>query len=160
MCVCKKSYCSGEGELITLLADLAKEILSWTQMKMFWKATFGAGFLHSFFFFFSSLQEAFAQLDLDGDGRLSRKEVETALGNILSETDLDLLLLDLDTDQNGEVEWNEFLQVMKARMREPESVKMLKEAFRYVSSAMRGSVERSMPGRTHTVRKPTVTFRV
>ena len=70
-------------------------------------------------------------MDLDGNGRLSRKEMETALGNILSETDLNYLLLDLDADQNGEVEWQEFLQVMKQRMREPESVKMLKEAFRY-----------------------------
>ena len=77
-----------------------------------------------------SLQEAFAQLDLDGDGRLSRKEVEKAMGNVLSEADLKDLLEDLDTDQNGEVEWHEFLTVMKTRMREPESVKMLKEAFR------------------------------
>ena len=77
-----------------------------------------------------SLQEAFAKLDLDGDGRLSRKEVEKAMGNVLSEADLNDLLSDLDTDQNGEVEWHEFLQVMKTRMREPESVKMLKEAFR------------------------------
>ena len=79
-----------------------------------------------------SLQEAFAKLDLDGDGRLSRKEVEKAMGNVLSEADLNDLLSDLDTDQNGEVEWHEFLQVMKTRMREPESVKMLKEAFRYI----------------------------
>ena len=81
--------------------------------------------------FISSLQETFAQLDLDGNGKLSRKEVEQALGNVLSDTDLNYLLMDLDTDQNGEVEWVEFLHVMKARMREPESVKMLKEAFRY-----------------------------
>lgn len=81
-------------------------------------------------FFHCSLQEAFAQLDLDGNGKLSRKEVEQALGKILSETDLNHLVNDLDTDQNGEVEWQEFLEVMKQRMREPESVKMLKEAFR------------------------------
>ena len=54
------------------------------------------------------------------------------MGNVLSEADLNDLLSDLDTDQNGEVEWHEFLQVMKTRMREPESVKMLKEAFRYI----------------------------
>ena len=83
-----------------------------------------------FFFFFFSLQEAFTQLDLDGDGRLSRKEIEKAMGNVLSEADLNDLLNELDTDQNGEVEWHEFLAVMKIRMREPESVKMLKEAFR------------------------------
>lgn len=80
-----------------------------------------------------SLQEAFAQLDLDGDGRLSRKEVEKAMGNVLSEADLNDLLADLDTDQNGEVEWQEFLHVMKNRMREPESIKMLKEAFRVMA---------------------------
>ena len=69
-------------------------------------------------------------MDKDGDGHLSRKEVEQAMGNVLGEADLNNLLQDLDTDQNGEVEWHEFLEVMKTRMREPESVKMLKEAFR------------------------------
>ena len=54
------------------------------------------------------------------------------MGNVLSAADLKDLLKDLDTDQNGEVEWHEFLNVMKIRMREPESVKMLKEAFRLV----------------------------
>ena len=82
------------------------------------------------FFFIFSLQEAFNKMDMDGDGRLSRKEVEKAMGNVLGEADLNNLLQDLDTDQNGEVEWHEFLEVMKTRMREPESVKMLKEAFR------------------------------
>jgi len=77
-----------------------------------------------------SLQEAFQQMDVDGDGKLSRKEVETALGKILTEQDLETLLVDLDADQDGEVDWQEFLHVMKQRMREPESVKMLKEAFR------------------------------
>jgi Ca2+-binding EF-hand superfamily protein len=70
-------------------------------------------------------------MDLDGDGRLSRREVAKAMGDVLGEADLNDLLEDLDTDQNGEVEWHEFLNVMKIRMREPESVKMLKEAFRY-----------------------------
>lgn len=81
-------------------------------------------------FFFRSLQETFAQLDLDGDGRLSKKEIEKALGNVLSEADFNELLTELDADQSGEVDWQEFVNVMKIRMREPESVKMLKEAFR------------------------------
>ena len=83
-----------------------------------------------FLFFICSLQEAFNKMDMDGDGKLSKKEVEKAMGNVLGEADLNNLLQDLDTDQNGEVEWHEFLEVMKTRMREPESVKMLKEAFR------------------------------
>ena len=82
------------------------------------------------FFNIFSLQEAFNQMDLDGDGHLNRQEIEKVMGNVLSEADLNDLLNDLDTDQNGEVEWHEFLAVMKIRMREPESVKMLKEAFR------------------------------
>lgn len=69
-------------------------------------------------------------MDLNGDGRLSRKEMETVMGSMMSEADLDDLLADLDTDQNGEVEWKEFLQTMAARMREPETIKMLKEAFK------------------------------
>ena len=84
----------------------------------------------TFLFFIRSLQEAFNKMDMDGDGKLSKKEVEKAMGNVLGEADLNNLLQDLDTDQNGEVEWHEFLEVMKTRMREPESVKMLKEAFR------------------------------
>ena len=82
------------------------------------------------FVFRFSLQEAFAQLDQDGNGKLSRKEAEAALGQVLSEADLDYFLLDMKTDDNGEVEWHDFLKAMKERMREPESVKMLKEAFR------------------------------
>lgn len=69
-------------------------------------------------------------MDLDGDGRLSKKEIEKALGNVLSEADFNELLTELDADQSGEVDWQEFVNVMKIRMREPESVKMLKEAFR------------------------------
>ena len=76
------------------------------------------------------LRDAFAQFDSDGDGKLSRKEIEKAMGNMLSEADLDDLLTDLDGDGDGEVEWDEFLHAMKARMREPESIKALKEAFR------------------------------
>lgn len=49
---------------------------------------------------------------------------------MLSEADLDYFLLDMKTDENGEVAWQDFLRAMKERMREPESVKMLKEAFR------------------------------
>ena len=90
----------------------------------FWKAP-----LKKFVWIFS-LQETFAQLDLDGDGRLSKKEIEKALGNVLSEADFNELLTELDADQSGEVDWQEFVNVMKIRMREPESVKMLKEAFR------------------------------
>ena len=52
------------------------------------------------------------------------------MGNMLSEADLDDLLNDLDGDGDGEVEWEEFFEAMKARMREPESIKALKEAFR------------------------------
>ena len=70
-------------------------------------------------------------MDLDGDGRLSKKEIEKALGNVLSEADFNELLTELDADQSGEVDWQEFVNVMKIRMREPESVKMLKEAFRW-----------------------------
>ena len=87
-------------------------------------------YLKIFSLFICSLQEAFNKMDMDGDGKLSKKEVEKAMGNVLGEADLNNLLQDLDTDQNGEVEWHEFLEVMKTRMREPESVKMLKEAFR------------------------------
>ena len=49
---------------------------------------------------------------------------------MLSEADFNELLTELDADQSGEVDWQEFVNVMKIRMREPESVKMLKEAFR------------------------------
>ncbi len=84
----------------------------------------------SWWFYVFRLRDAFAQFDSDGDGKLSRKEIEKAMGNMLSEADLDDLLTDLDGDGDGEVEWDEFLHAMKARMREPESIKALKEAFR------------------------------
>merc|ERR1712088_889404 len=52
----------------------------------------------------AGLRDAFAQFDSDGDGKLSRKEIEKAMGNMLSEADLDDLLNDLDGDGDGEVE--------------------------------------------------------
>ena len=48
------------------------------------------------------MRDAFAQFDTDGDGRLSRKEIEKAMGNMLSEADLDDLLTDLDGDGDGD----------------------------------------------------------
>lgn len=43
------------------------------------------------------------------------------------------MVLDVDQNDNGMIEFNEFLQMMSKKMREGDSEDELKEAFKYVS---------------------------
>ena len=52
-----------------------------------------------------SLQEAFVNLDKDGNGGLSYKEIHTALGNMLTEEDINSLMEELDADGDGEIDY-------------------------------------------------------
>ena len=66
----------------------------------------------------------------------------TALGEMLPEEDILDLLQEMDSDGDGQINIEEFLSGMKQKVKEPESVKMLKEAFRVFDSQGSGSVTR------------------
>ena len=52
-----------------------------------------------------SLQEAFSNLDKDGNGHLSFKELHKALGNMNAEDDINSLIEEMDVDGDGEINY-------------------------------------------------------
>jgi calmodulin len=50
----------------------------------------------------------------------------------LAETELRNMVNEVDQNDNGMIEFNEFLQMMSKKMREGDSEDELKEAFKYV----------------------------
>ena len=55
------------------------------------------------------LRAMFKTLDLDGDGKLSYEEVKEGLKGRADEKELTELMVAIDTDHNGFIEYNEFL---------------------------------------------------
>ena len=73
----------------------------------------------------------FNKFDIDGDGTLTCEEVRKAIGSMFSEEELDDLLFDLyGEDEEGEVDCDEFIIAMRARMEEPEITESSKEESR------------------------------
>ena len=58
------------------------------------------------------LRRAFISIDLNGDGRIERKEFKAALdksGHSYSEVEVSQLMNTLDTNKNGYIDYTEFL---------------------------------------------------
>lgn len=61
------------------------------------------------------LRDAFAVFDADGSGSISRTELKKLmknLGQTLSDAELDAMMDEVDTDGNGEIDFNEFKSMM------------------------------------------------
>merc|ERR1719321_257907 len=59
----------------------------------------------------AAVRKVFDELDVNGDGQLDREEVRLAavkLGRVLSARQLDLAMKDMDTDNSGTVDFEEF----------------------------------------------------
>ena len=64
------------------------------------------------------LKELFAQIDADGDGKLSKSEFESALGaGGTNLTQADSVFAKLDKDGDGTVSLDEMMSALKARGR-------------------------------------------
>lgn len=65
----------------------------------------------------TGLKSAFHTYDTNGDGRISRTELcqffETHQRNLLSKEQLDSLMKELDTNEEGEIDYEEFKKMMK-----------------------------------------------
>uniref|UniRef100_A0A8C9UWV5 Calcium binding protein 2 n=1 Tax=Scleropages formosus TaxID=113540 RepID=A0A8C9UWV5_SCLFO len=65
------------------------------------------------------LRCAFRQFDLDGDGRITRAELQEAirthLGEKLHEDEVEEILLDIDLNGDGAVDFNEFVMMLSSR---------------------------------------------
>ncbi|KAH3859227.1 calmodulin-A-like isoform X2 [Dreissena polymorpha] len=81
----------------------------------------------------AELKEAFSLFDKDGDGDISTKELGTvmrSLGQNPSDQELEDMIREVDTDGNGSIEFDEFLQMMARKMKETDTEEEIKEAFK------------------------------
>ena len=74
-----------------------------------------------------------AQFDRDGDGTVSLKELGEFLrtfGQEPTESELYDMVRDVDTDKNGTIDFDEFLEMMSKRMTNKDEDEEIREAFR------------------------------
>ncbi|XP_064623165.1 calmodulin-A-like [Lineus longissimus] len=81
----------------------------------------------------AEFREAFSLFDKDGDGDITTKELGTvmrSLGQNPSESELQEMVNEVDTDGNGTIDFEEFLAMMAKKMRDADSEEEIREAFR------------------------------
>ena len=78
-------------------------------------------------------KQAFNIFDKDGSGSISAAELSSALnalGQSPSEEDIARMLKEIDKDDSGEIDFNEFLTMMASKMREVDNEEEIQEAFK------------------------------
>ena len=78
-------------------------------------------------------REAFQIFDADNSGSIGTdelREVLKSLGQHPSDEELDEMILEVDTDGNGVLEFNEFLTLMATKIRSADTEEELVEAFK------------------------------
>ncbi|KDD73483.1 hypothetical protein H632_c2130p0 [Helicosporidium sp. ATCC 50920] len=85
----------------------------------------------------AEFKEAFALFDKDGDvrlnGTITTKELGTvmrSLGQNPTEAELQEMIREVDADNNGTIDFPEFLNLMAIKMKDTDSEEELREAFR------------------------------
>mmetsp|Transcript_29296 Transcript_29296/g.32542 ORF Transcript_29296/g.32542 Transcript_29296/m.32542 type:complete len:151 (+) Transcript_29296:91-543(+) len=79
------------------------------------------------------LKEAFALFDQDGNGMISKEElgkVMKSLGQEPTSEQLDQMINEVDKDNSGTIEFDEFLQLMAKQMTKGDLQDELREAFK------------------------------
>ncbi|KAI8872222.1 EF-hand [Ramicandelaber brevisporus] len=88
-------------------------------------------------------KEAFTLFDKDSDGKITVQELGTvmrSLGLTPSEQELNDMIAEIDTDNNGAVDFTEFLTMMARKMKESDSEADLREAFKVFDKDNSGSI--------------------
>jgi len=81
----------------------------------------------------AEFKEAFLLFDKDGDGTITTNELATvmrSLGQNPTESELQDMVNEVDTNQNGTIDFPEFLQMMAKKLKESDSDDEIREAFR------------------------------
>merc|ERR1712222_232143 len=80
----------------------------------------------------AEFKEAFSLFDKDGDGQITTKELGTvmrSLGQNPSESELQDMINEVDADNNGTIDFPEFLTMMARKMKDTDSEEEIREAF-------------------------------
>ncbi|KMK54737.1 calmodulin (CaM) [Aspergillus fumigatus Z5] len=86
----------------------------------------------AFSLFVSELSKSLA-VDKDGDGQITTKELGTvmrSLGQNPSESELQDMINEVDADNNGTIDFPEFLTMMARKMKDTDSEEEIREAFK------------------------------
>lgn len=92
----------------------------------------------------ADLKEAFAIFDANGDGTIEAKElreVMRSLGQNPSKKEIKEMISSVDGDDNGAIDFDEFLVLMKSRPKDPDQE--LRNAFKVFDTDNSGSISRS-----------------
>ncbi|MCJ1253019.1 hypothetical protein MMC24_000826 [Lignoscripta atroalba] len=80
----------------------------------------------------SDFKEAFSLFDKDGDGQITTKELGTvmrSLGQNPSESELQDMINEVDADNNGTIDFPEFLTMMARKMKDTDSEDEIRECL-------------------------------
>ena len=91
----------------------------------------------------SEYRESFALFDKNGDGAIDVKElghVMRSLGQDPTEDELKDMIHDVDSDNNGTIDFNEFLTIMSRMKGNEETENDLVEAFKVFDKDQDGSI--------------------
>ncbi|XP_012440358.1 calmodulin [Gossypium raimondii] len=91
----------------------------------------------------AEFKEAFSLFDKDGDGCITTKELGTvmrSLGQNPTEAELQGMINEVGADQNGTIDFPEFLNLIARKMKDTESEEELKEAFKVFDKDQNGFI--------------------
>ncbi|XP_053380399.1 uncharacterized protein LOC123564203, partial [Mercenaria mercenaria] len=89
----------------------------------------------------AEFKEAFHLFDKDGSGTISTKElgiVMRSLGETKSDAELEKIIAQVDVDGNGEIDFDEYLEMMASRMSYTGSADQIREAFKVFDKENKG----------------------
>ncbi|XP_022334727.1 neo-calmodulin-like isoform X1 [Crassostrea virginica] len=94
----------------------------------------------------AEFREAFNLFDKDGDGSITTTELGTvmrSLGQNPTESELQDMINEVDYDESGTIDFDEFLQMMARKMRDTDTTEELKEAFKVFDKDGNGFISAS-----------------
>ena len=80
----------------------------------------------------AEFKEAFSLFDKDGDGTITTKELGTVMRSLdqsPTEAELQVMINEVDADDNGTIDFPEFLTMMARKMKDADSEEEIREAF-------------------------------